>query len=98
MAPFSPQLRLCGYFFFFFAGTLPPSFRACESPIVMACLWLFTLLPERPLFSFPFFISCIVFSTFSDAFFPYLAISLSPIYSASQQEAYKKRASQSVHY
>jgi hypothetical protein len=56
----------------FFDGTLPPSRRASESPMAMACLRLVTFLPERPLFSFPRFISCMFSSTFSDAFFPYL--------------------------
>jgi hypothetical protein len=62
------------YFFFevdfFLRGTFAPDFRACDSPIAIACLRLFTFLPERPLFSFPRFFSCIAFSTFSDAFFP----------------------------
>ncbi len=65
------------YFFFdedFLLGTLPPAFRASDSPIAMACFLLVTFLPDRPLFSFPVFRSCIAFSTFSDAFFPYLAM------------------------
>jgi hypothetical protein len=49
----------------FFDGTLPPSRRASESPMAMACLRLVTFLPEPPLFSVPFFRSCIVFSTLS---------------------------------
>src|SRR5882724_5204573 len=64
------------YFFFdedFFLGTLPPAFRASDSPIAIACFLLFTFLPE-PLLSVPFFRSCIAFSTFLDAFLPYLAI------------------------
>jgi hypothetical protein len=56
----------------FFAGTLPPARRASDSPMAMACLRLVTFLPELPLFSVPRFRSCITFSTFSDAFFPYL--------------------------
>lgn len=59
--------------FFFGAGTLPPASRASLSPMAMACLRLVTFLPE-PDFKVPFFISRIVFSTFSDAFFPYFAI------------------------
>lgn len=51
-------------------GTLPPSRRASDSPMAMACLRLVTFLPEPPLRSVPRFRSCIVFSTFSDAFFP----------------------------
>jgi hypothetical protein len=57
---------------FFAAGTLPPSARASDSPMAMACLRLVTFLPEPPLRSVPAFRSCIVFSTFSLAFFPYL--------------------------
>lgn len=57
----------------FLDGTLPPSFRACESPIAIACFRLFTFLPE-PLFSVPFLRSCMAFSTFSDALLPYLAM------------------------
>jgi hypothetical protein len=66
-------------FFFdelFFGGTLPPSFRASESPIAIACFLLVTFLPDRPLFSVPSFRSCIAFSTFLEAFLPYLAIAL----------------------
>jgi hypothetical protein len=55
----------------FFAGTLPPSRLASESPMAMACLRLFTFLPE-PLFSVPRFISCMFSSTLSEAFLPYL--------------------------
>ena len=68
---------LCCYFFFdedFLRGTFAPARLACDSPMAIACLRLFTFLPERPLLSFPFFRSCIALSTFSDAFFPYLAI------------------------
>jgi hypothetical protein len=77
----------CSYFFFdelfleedlldddFLDGTFAPARRASDSPMAIACLRLFTFLPERPLLSFPFFRSCIALSTFSDAFFPYLAI------------------------
>jgi len=51
------------------AGTLPPSRRASERPMAMACLRLVTFFPE-PLRSFPRFSSCIVFSTLSCDFFP----------------------------
>ena len=44
--------------------------------MAMACLRLFTFLPDRPLFSVPFLRSCIARSTFSDAFLAYLAICL----------------------
>jgi hypothetical protein len=70
----------CAYFFLeddLFRGTLPPSRRACAKPIAMACFRLFTFLPERPLFKVPLLRSCIAFSTFWDAFSPYLAISFS---------------------
>ena len=56
---------------FFADGTLPPSRRASDRPMAMACLRLVTFLPEPPLFSVPRFRSCIALSTFSDAFFPY---------------------------
>jgi hypothetical protein len=56
----------------FFAGTFPPSRRASDNPMAMACLRLVTFLPEPPLFNFPRFISCMFSSTLSDAFFPYL--------------------------
>jgi hypothetical protein len=55
-------------------GTLPPSRRASESPIAIACLRLFTFFPELPLFSVPCLRSCIAFSTLSSAFLPYFAI------------------------
>jgi hypothetical protein len=54
------------------AGTFPPSRRACESPIAMACFRLLTFFPDRPDFSFPRFISCIALPTLSEAFRPYL--------------------------
>jgi hypothetical protein len=63
----------------FLRGTLPPSLRASDSPIAIACFLLVTFFPDRPLLSVPFFFSCIAFSTFSDAFFPYLAISYSSL-------------------
>lgn len=53
-------------------GTLPPSRRALESPIAMACLRFFTRFPERPERSSPRFISCMARSTFSPALRPYL--------------------------
>jgi hypothetical protein len=64
----------------FFDGTLPPSRRASDRPMAMACLRLFTFFPELPLFNVPRLRSCIAFSTLSDAFFPYFfdAICSSP--------------------
>jgi hypothetical protein len=50
-------------------GTFPPSRRASDNPMAIACLRLVTFLPE-PLRSFPRFSSCIVFSTLSCDFFP----------------------------
>src|SRR5882762_5093513 len=63
-------------FFFedFFLGTFPPSFRASDNPIAIACFLLVTFLPDLPLFSVPSLRSCIAFLTFFCAFFPYLAI------------------------
>ena len=52
----------------FFAGTLPPSLRASDKPIAIACLRLVTFLPERPLLSLPDFSSCSAAPTFSFAF------------------------------
>src|SRR5437016_14649298 len=67
---------LC-YFFLdadFLRGTLAPARRASDSPIAIACLRLLTFLPDRPLFSVPFFFSCIARLTLLCAFFPYFAI------------------------
>jgi len=65
----------------FCRGTFPPSLRAWERPIAIACLRLFTFFPERPLLSVPLFRSCIALRTLSDAFFPYLATAHSFRYS-----------------
>ncbi len=62
------------YFFFFedgARGTFPPSRLASDSPMAIACLRLFTVLPDPPDLSCPRFISCIALSTLSEAFFPY---------------------------
>src|ERR1044071_7387894 len=58
----------------FFLGTLAPERRASDKPMAIACLRLFTRLPELPLFSVPRLRSCIARSTFSPAFLPYLAM------------------------
>jgi hypothetical protein len=72
---FDDDLREADFFLEdFLAGTLPPSRRASESPIAIACFRLFTVLPERPLFSFPRLRSCIARFTFFCAFLPYLAM------------------------
>src|SRR6185503_2014014 len=60
------------YFFFFGGGTFAPAFRACESPIAIACLRLVTFFPDLPLFNVPFLRSCIAFFTLLAAFGPYL--------------------------
>ena len=52
-------------------GTLPPSRRASDRPIAMACFRLLTFLPDPPDRSVPCLRSCMAFSTLSDAFFPY---------------------------
>ena len=59
----------------FFAGTLPPARRASDSPIAIACLRLFTFLPDLPLRSVPALRSCMAFLTFDCAFLPYFAMS-----------------------
>ena len=53
-------------------GPFPPSRRASDSPIAIACLRLFTFLPDPPDRSVPRLRSCIAFSTFWEAFRPYL--------------------------
>src|SRR5689334_10545527 len=72
--------RSRGYFFlredFRRFGTLPPARRASERPIAIACLRLFTRLPERPLFSVPRLRSCIARLTLERALRPYLAMVL----------------------
>jgi hypothetical protein len=70
-------LRLAADFFvadFLARGTLPPARRASDRPIAIACFRLLTGFPDRPLFSVPRFLSCIAFSTFSEASSPYFAI------------------------
>src|SRR5947208_14948261 len=58
-------------------GRLPPSRRASESRIAIACFLLCTFFPERPDFSVPRFLSCIAFFTLEAAFLPYRAMGLS---------------------
>jgi hypothetical protein len=60
-----------------FRGTLPPARLASERPIAMACFRLVTFFPDRPDFRVPRFRSSIARLTFSPAFFPYFAISIS---------------------
>src|SRR5688500_1615648 len=83
--PWGPRPNNRSYFFlalFFlrpparFFGTLAPERRASDSPIAMACLRLFTFLPERPLRNVPFLRSRITFSTFFDAFLLYLRVAM----------------------
>jgi hypothetical protein len=63
----------------FFAGTFAPSRRASARPIAIACFLLFTLRPERPLFSVPRLRSCIARFTFDPAFLLYLATVRAPL-------------------
>src|SRR5215831_8973144 len=56
---------------FFFFGTFAPDRRASERPMAIACLRLLTFLPERPLLSFPRFLSRMARSTFFEASLPY---------------------------
>ena len=49
-----------------------PARRASDKPIAIACLRLFTRLPERPLRSLPRFMSCIARRTLSPLARPYL--------------------------
>jgi hypothetical protein len=57
----------------FFFGAFPPSFRASDSPMAIACFLLVTFLPDLPLFRVPSLRSCIAFLTFFCAFLPYFA-------------------------
>jgi hypothetical protein len=58
----------------FFGGTFLSSRRAFESPMAIACFRLFTVLPLRPLFSLPCFISRISVSTLLPAESEYFRI------------------------
>src|SRR5215831_8283395 len=66
--------RFFDFFDDFFFGTLPPSFRASDKPIAIACFLLVTFFPDLPLLSVPSFRSCIAFLTFCCDFFPYLGM------------------------
>src|SRR5437016_1793447 len=55
-----------------FAGTWAPFFRALDKPIAIACLRLWTFLPDLPLLSVPCLRSCMAFFTSFLAFEPYL--------------------------
>ena len=74
-------LRLLELFFEpFFGGTFFPSRRASDRPMAIACLRLFTFLPERPLFKVPDLRFLIARPTFADAFFEYFrAMILLPV-------------------
>ena len=81
------------YFFFeedFLPGTFAPLLRASDNPIAIACFLLVTFLPERPLLRVPLLRSCIARSTFSEAFLPYLAISLLSRCSGEILQAYSR--------
>jgi hypothetical protein len=61
------------------SGTLFPALRASESPIAMACLRLFTVLPDLPLLSVPLLRFLIALSTFFAAALPYLLAIAAPV-------------------
>jgi uncharacterized protein YjbI with pentapeptide repeats len=73
---FGADFLLADFFDAAFFGTFAPSFLASESPMAIACSRLLTLppFPPGPERSFPSFFSCITSSTFSCAFFEYLAV------------------------
>src|SRR5579864_3077142 len=52
-------------------GTFAPDLRASDKPMAMACLRLFTFLPDFPDLSSPRFISCIARPTLEEAFLLY---------------------------
>ena len=70
------ELRLPLFLLLFFLplflrdGTLPPSWRASESPMAIACLRLVTFFFERAERSVPSFISSMLRWTLLEAFFP----------------------------
>jgi hypothetical protein len=59
-------------------GTLFPALRASDSPIAMACLRLFTVLPDLPLLSVPLLRFLIALFTFFAAALPYLLAMIAP--------------------
>jgi hypothetical protein len=59
------------FFFEAFFGTFLPAALASDSPIAIACLRLFTLRPERPLFKVPALRFFITRSTSAEAFLEY---------------------------
>jgi hypothetical protein len=63
-----PRLEDFFLLLLFFLGTLAPERRASFKPMAIACLRLFTFLPEDPLRSVPCLRSCIAFFTFDCAF------------------------------
>jgi hypothetical protein len=67
LRPAFPAGRLLAVFF----GTFCPAALASERPIAIACLRLFTVRPERPLFNVPALRFFIARSTLADAFFEY---------------------------
>jgi hypothetical protein len=77
------RFQLFAFFFFVFFvdflpdvlaffGTFLPARRASDSPIAIACLRLFTLRPERPLFNVPALRFFMARPTFADAPLEYL--------------------------
>lgn len=62
---------LCSPRLYYREGTFAPDLRASDRPIAIACLRLFTFLPDFPDFSLPRFISCIARPTLEEAFLLY---------------------------
>jgi hypothetical protein len=72
-APYRYALRFLAALprFAVFFGTFCPAALASERPIAIACLRVFTVRPERPLFNVPALRFFIARSTVADAFFEY---------------------------
>jgi hypothetical protein len=66
---------------------LPWARRASDSPIAIACEGVVTFLAERPARNLPRFISCMLRSTFSDAFAPYFLFAFLAIFQGEKQQA-----------
>ncbi len=67
-------------------GTFPPFWRACESPMAIACFRLRTFLPLRPLRSVPFLRRRIARRTSFCAALPYRGIGIPPPVHALQRD------------
>lgn len=62
-------------------GTFPPSRRASDRPMAIACLRLVTFFPDPPERRVPSLRSCMAFLTFSDALAPYFLPAMEPFLS-----------------